>query len=75
MDLKQILDAIIQKDKSTNPKYLIDVIKSDIYYLMNNYFEMDFDDIEVDISVVEDKYKIEIECFGERVKTMKTLPE
>ena len=39
MDLKQRLNVLIQKDKSTNPKYLIDVIKSDVYYLINNYFD------------------------------------
>ena len=75
MDLKKRLGIIIQKDKSSNPKYLIDVIKSDIYYLINNYFEVDFEDIKVEINVEEDKYKIDVNCLGERLKTMKVLPE
>lgn len=75
MDLKKRLGIIIQKDKSSNPKYLIDIIKSDIYYLINNYFEVDFEDIKVDINVENDKYKIEVISLGERLKTMKVLPE
>lgn len=75
MDLKKRLGAIIQKDKKTNPQYLIEVLKSDLYYLINNYFEVDFEEIEVSIDVEEDKYKINISCLGERMKTMKVLPE
>ena len=75
MDLKKRLGCIIQKDKSSNPKYLIDVIKSDIYYLINNYFEIDFEDIDVTIDFENGKYKVNVFCLGERLKTMKVLPE
>ena len=75
MDLKKRLGTIIQKDKKTNPQYLIDVVKSDLYYLINNYFEVDFDNIAVNISLNEDKYNISISAIGERLKTMKVLPE
>ena len=75
MDLKSRLNSIIKKDKTKNPQYIIDLIKSDIYYLLNNYFEIDFEDINVNISLVEEKYKIEILGFGERLKIMKVLPE
>ena len=74
MDLKKRLNSIISKDKETNPKYLIEVIKSDIYYLLNNYFEVDFDDINLDISMENDKYLIEIKCLGDRIKMVKVLP-
>lgn len=74
MDLKKRLGNLLEKDKQTNPKYLISVIKSDIYYLLNNYFEIDFEDIDIDIDLVEGKYQIEIRCFGERIKLLKTLP-
>ena len=43
MDLKKRLGSIIQKDKTSNPQYLVDIIKSDVYYLINNYFETDFE--------------------------------
>ena len=75
MDLKKRLNSVIQKDKENNPKYLIEVIKSDFYYLINNYFEVDFDDIEIDIDVVQDKYNINLNCKAERIKLMQTLPQ
>lgn len=75
MDLKKRLDFVIQKDKVNNPKYIIDVIKSDFYYLINNYFEVDFGDIEINIEVVGDKYKIDVSSIGDRMKMMKCLPE
>lgn len=75
MDLKKRLNSVIQKDKENNPKYLIEVIKSDFYYLINNYFEVDFNDIQIDIEVVEDKYNISVNCKGERIKLMQALPQ
>ncbi len=74
MDLKKRLNQVIQKDKVNNPKYLIDVIKSDFYYLINNYFEVDFDDINIEVDVVKDKYEIVITCKGDRMKIMQMLP-
>lgn len=73
-DLNKRLDNIIQKDKENNPKYLINVIKSDFYYLINNYFEVDFDDIDIEISLVDSAYQIEITTKGDRIKLMKTIP-
>ena len=74
MDLKKRLNQVIQKDKVNNPKYLIEVIRSDFYYLINNYFEIDFSDIEIDIETDQDKYKISINCKGDRMKLLRTLP-
>ena len=74
MDLKKRLNSIISKDKETNPKYLIEVIKSDLYYLLNNYFEVDFNDISLDITVENDKYLIVANCLGDRMKLIKVLP-
>ena len=74
MDLKQRLSAMIENDKKDNPKYLIDVIKSDFFYLINNYFEVAFDDIKVEINADKNDYAISILCVGERIKLMHTLP-
>lgn len=74
MDLKERLNLVIQKDKVNNPKYLIEVIKSDFYYLINNYFEVDFDDIKIDINIDQDKYQISINSKGDRMKLMHNLP-
>lgn len=73
MDLKKRLETVIKKDKNINHQYLINVIKSDFYYLINNYFEVDFDDIKIEVNVADDKYKIEINCLGERIKMVKIL--
>lgn len=74
MDLKSRLNAIISKDKERNNKYLIEVIKSDLYYLLNNYFEVDFNDISLDVTVERDRYLITATCVGDRMKLVKVLP-
>ena len=74
MDLKKRLNTIIQKNKETNTKYLIEVIKSDLYYLLNNYFEIEFEDIQLDITLEKDKYLISFNCLGDRIKLVKVLP-
>ena len=75
MDLKKRLNQVIQKNKENNPKYLIEVIKSDFYYLINNYFEVDFSDINIAIDLNNDKYVINIDCSGDRIKLVNGLPE
>lgn len=74
MDIKKRLDSVIQKGKQYNPKYLIEVIKSDLYYMLNNYFEVDFNDINIDITFENDKYLISANCLGDRIKVVKVLP-
>ncbi len=75
MDLKKRLSAVVNKDKQTNPKYLEEVIRSDFYYLISNYFEVDFNDIEIEIGAQNNKYSITINCLGERMKLVRTLPD
>lgn len=75
MDLKNRLNTIIEKDKISNQKFLSNVIKSDFYYLINNYFEVDFDDIVVSIETVNNKYEIKIETVGDRMRMVKSIPD
>mgnify|MGYP005768833921 CR=1 FL=1 len=75
VDLKKRLKNIVQKDKENNPKYLIDVIKSDFFYLINNYFEVNFEDILLDIQPKENSYEIIVNCVGDRMKLARILPE
>lgn len=74
MDLHKRLNTVISKDKKTNPKYLINVIKSDFYYLISNYFEVDFDKIDIELDLLDNKYKINISCVGDRIKLMQAIP-
>ncbi len=75
MNLNNRLHSIIQKDKTKNQEYISNVIKSDIFYLINNYFEVDFKDIDIQISNIETHYEIQIKCKGDRIKLFKTLPQ
>lgn len=74
MDFKKRLNQVVQKDKENNPRYLESIIKSDFYYLINNYFEVDFNDISVSIKVENDMYNIALNSKGDRIKLVKTLP-
>ena len=53
---------------------MADVIKSDFFYLINNYFEVDFNDINVEILVDEkNNYNINLTCLGDRIKLMRRI--
>ena len=74
MNLKNRLSAMIEKDKQNSPKYLNEILKSDCFYLISNYFEVNFDDIKVNITATKTDYEISILCVGDRIKLIKTLP-
>ncbi len=74
MDFNVRLNRIVEKDKQTNPRYLLEVIKSDFFYMINNYFEVPFEDINVEITQHDGNYKIIVNCKGDRLKTMRSLP-
>ena len=73
MDLLNRLQNISKKNNDENPKCLTDIIKSDFFYLISNYFEVDFDDIDVFIKTENGKYSIEINCEGDRIKLMRNF--
>lgn len=75
MELINRLNNVIRQDKKVNPQYITEVIKSDIFYLLNNYFEVEYEDINIGIDVGENNlYKIAISAKGDRIKTMQVLP-
>ena len=74
MDIKSRLNTVIEKDKKNNPQYISNVLRSDFYYLINNYFEVDFDDIKINIDLEKDKYHISLDCQAERIKFIRSLP-
>ena len=75
MDLSQRLSRVVKKDKQQNLKYLSNLIKSDFYYLISNYFEVDFANVFVELSLKADRYVISANCSGERIKIPQVLPE
>lgn len=75
MQLINRLDNVIKKDKQLNPQYMKDVIKSDIYYLLNNYFQVEYNDININIDLNDNNmYTININAIGDRMKAMSILP-
>ena len=73
-DINSRLNYVLKKDKELNPDYIKEVIKSDVYYMLNNYFDVDFFDINIKIDVDDSKkYNIKIEALGDRLKIMKKL--
>ena len=75
MELISRVDNVIKNDKKINPQYMKDVIKSDIFYLLNNYFEVEFNDINITIDLNENNlYSININAIGDRMKAMSILP-
>lgn len=75
MELINRLNNVIRQDKKVNPQYITEVIKSDVFYLLNNYFEVEYKDINIGIDVGENNlYKISISAQGDRLKTMQILP-
>lgn len=75
MELLNRLDNVIKKDKQINPQYMKEVIKSDVFYVLNNYFEVQFDDIDISIDLTDNNmYALKINAVGDRMKIMTILP-
>lgn len=75
MELVNRLDNVIKKDKQINPQHMKEVIKSDVFYVLNNYFEVQFDDIDISIDLTDNNmYALKINAVGDRMKIMQILP-
>lgn len=69
-DVSTRLKNVLKRDKEDSPKYVKDVIKSDFFYLINNFFEVEFGDVDVAIDVDDNnKYSISISAIGDRAKS------
>ena len=75
MELVNRLDNVIKKDKQINPQYMKEVIKSDVFYVLNNYFEVQFDDIDISVDLTDNNmYNLKINAVGDRMKILTILP-
>ena len=73
-NLSKRLKDVIKKDKEDSPRFVKDVIKSDFFYMINNFFEVEFKDIDIDIDVDQNnKYSITIQAIGDRAKVMNKI--
>ncbi|MDD4350616.1 MAG: cell division topological specificity factor MinE [Clostridia bacterium] len=68
------LNNVLTTDKQNNPKYMKEIIRSDIFFLINNYFDIDYESVVVNIEVNEfRKFDITINMVGDRPKFMNTI--
>ena len=75
MELLSRLDNVIKKDKQINPQYMKEVIKSDIFYVLNNYFDVQLGDIDISIDLTDNNmYALKINAIGDRMKIVNILP-
>lgn len=74
MNIVDRLNNVLKKDKNINPEYMQDVIKSDCFYLINNYFDVAFEDIIVNVNLEDGLYSIDIKMVADRIKSLKTIP-
>lgn len=73
MNIAERIKKVISADKEYNFDNLKELIKSDEYYLLRNYFDIEFDKIEVDIKKDSGQFFIQISTRANRVKMPKTL--
>lgn len=70
------LNNVLKKDKQINPTFISEVIRSDFFYLINNYFEVEFHNVNLKLDVDDNNdYDICIKCKASRIKLMKTIPD
>ena len=70
--LKKVLIA----DKHFNPERIKQVIKSDIYNILRDYFELTSDDIFVNLDITKDgQYHLILDATSNRIKIFGALPD
>lgn len=68
------LNNVLITDKQNNPRYLKEIIRSDVFFLLSNYFDVDYDSVVINIEVNEfKKFDISISLIGDRPKFMNTI--
>ena len=75
IELTRRLNSIIENDKKINTNKIKSVLKSDFFYLVSNYFEVDFDSIKVDVVLDKGGYHISLDCVGDNIKFVRSIPE
>ncbi len=68
------LRNVLINDKKDNPNKIINVLKSDILYVLKNYMEINSDDLELNINVTPTgTYKITVLADVNRLKTLNCI--
>jgi|GEM_PF-486100 len=70
------LKKVLINDKHFNPDRLNAIIASDVHRVLDNYFELNSEDIRAQIDFDEQgNYIIRIKAYSNRVKVMGIMPE
>lgn len=68
------LRNVLKSDKRDNPNKILNVLKSDILYVLKNYMEITSDDLDVNINVTSaGTYSITILADVNRLKTLNCI--
>ena len=68
------LRNVLKIDKRDNPNKIINVLKSDILYVLKNYMEINSDNLEVNINITSvGTYNITILANVNRLKTLNCI--
>ena len=62
------LEEVLLRDKNQNPKAIINLLKSDIRDVLENYMELTF--LDVDFEVVGAGYSLKISASANHVKNV-----
>lgn len=70
------LRKVLISDKYFNPERIKQVIKSDIFYVLRNYSNINSDDLFVDIEIMADgRYNFKIDGVCDQLKIFGALPD
>lgn len=69
------LKSLLVSDKVNTPTQFSDVIKSDVYGILNNYMELTPDDLDVKIDADENGFRVVMTARTNRFRQIGTLPK
>ena len=68
------LKNVLIRDKNENPKHIMNVLKSDMLQVLNNYMDIKSENLDIEIVVLENgAYKLLMEGYSNRIKIAKHI--
>ncbi len=68
------LKKVLIRDKNENPKHIMNVLKSDMLQVLNNYMDIKSENLDIEIVVLENgAYKLLMEGYSNRIKIAKHI--
>ena len=74
LECEERLKTILISDKKQNPKKIVKIIKSEVFYILKNYFDLNIENFNVNIDVDDKKrYVVSINFESNNIKMANTL--